>query len=292
MAHRCAICGQVQEGASGFVPLVAGDAIELLCRRCVESGALPDTVDQWQALRRRRELEAMGWMFGQEESPRALPVVDLAECPIDPDVSRLVSPEFALRHRLIPVSRLGNAIVVVMADPEDGRARAELRDRTGLEVHVAVAPEESVVRAIARHYGTPPRRPRAARSGRADDEIDVRPLLPDVRDDTVIDLAGMILSELLRASATEVHIERNEKRVQVLYRIDGLLTSAMDPPLHLGHRLVACFRLLAGVRVPRRPKVQEAELVLTTKRRRKVRLRVRFNPHPGGENVVVARETR
>jgi hypothetical protein len=133
---------------------------------------------------------------------------------------------------------------------------------------------------------------RGRSSADAHDEVDIRPLLPDVQDDMIIDLASLILTELLRSSATEVRVERNETRVQVLYRLDGLLNAAMQPPVHLGRRIVACFRLLAGVGVPRRARVQEKGIVLTTARRRKLRLHLAFVPHASGENVVVTRKKR
>ena len=286
-AHRCFFCQAVLEDPAKLSPMLLGTEIHLICSDCLISKRVLDGPADWENLKRRQSLNQMGWLFGGGDEdggyPFDTPAIDLSDVSIDPAATRLISPDLARKHRLIPVLRMGSALVIAMADPEDRRAREEIRSLTGMEVEVAYAPEEEVADAIRQHYG-PPSCP-----ARMSDEIDIGPLLDDVRDDTILNLVNLILSELIRSSATEVHIERNAKQVQVLYRIDGLLHVAMQPPRQLGHRLIACFRLLGNLRSPRKPKKQEATVRLRTRRGNSAELHLFFRPHASGEILVVTR---
>src|SRR3954470_20943702 len=46
-----------------------------------------------------------------------VPAVNLEEYEIDPDIAKLVSKEVCEKHKIIPLSRSGSALVVAMADP-------------------------------------------------------------------------------------------------------------------------------------------------------------------------------
>ena len=286
MAHRCIVCDTVRHRVSDLVPILLDDEVGLVCRECLESGRLPDSTGEWGDLMQRRELSRLGWLLGEAldaAEEEGIPALDLDEFMIDPDATALITMEFALRHSLIPVTKVGRSLVVAMADPYDEEAVDRLHKLTGLEIRVALAPEHDVRSAIRRHY-------RAGVGKHRADEIDIRALVPDLQDGTIVNLVNLILSELARSPATEVRIERNKTRVQVLYRIDGLLNAAMQPPGHLGQRLTDCFRLLARLSVPKAPEVQFGLFKIVSREGRRFTLHVEIRPHRSGENLTVIRE--
>lgn len=285
--HRCSICGRTCDDACELVPLIWGDEIDLVCHKCSVQRNLPETMEQWSSLRQRRHLEMMGWIINSDDEeasfdePYDVAAIDLETVDIDPDVISLVSPEFAYQKCLIPVSRNHNSLMLAMSNPDDLETRAEVKNITGLDVLATFAPEEEVLDAIMR-YTNPDAPP-----DQDPDEVEISRLIPEVIDEPIIKLVNLILSELSRTMASEVHIERNTRQVQVLYRIDGLLSHAMMPPVRLGHRLIACFRLLGKQPHPEPPQAQKTVVDLITKRGFKFKIHLSFKPHLSGENLVI-----
>jgi chromosomal replication initiation ATPase DnaA len=80
----------------------------------------------------------------------------LEDVEIDRESVRHVPAAVAYRHKLIPVRRSGNTLVVAMANPLDQEARASLRNVTDFEIVVFVARVDAIEHALHIHYGEPP----------------------------------------------------------------------------------------------------------------------------------------
>lgn len=113
-----------------------------------------------EALRRSRERGGRRGpgLIGEEELTRFLarqygvPLINLAEFEIDPEVVALVPAELARRHQLLPVNRNSSTLIVVMADPTNVYAIDELRKITELNIEVVVASEASIEKALREFY--------------------------------------------------------------------------------------------------------------------------------------------
>jgi type IV pilus assembly protein PilB len=82
-----------------------------------------------------------------------VPTIHLEQYEIDPDVVALVSRELCEAHRVVPVSRAGNALVVAFADVDDLAAVEALEAYTRMSIQPVVASEESIRTAIEKYYG-------------------------------------------------------------------------------------------------------------------------------------------
>lgn len=97
---------------------------------------------------RREEID---WaLASQFDLPFIFPDADAA----DREVAGLVSAEWALAHLAVPFVRAGDAVTVVVADPLDSDTVDELRDRTGLEVEMALASGSRIRQLIRSVYGS------------------------------------------------------------------------------------------------------------------------------------------
>src|SRR5262245_38142856 len=83
-----------------------------------------------------------------------VPAVNLDEYEIDPDVVKLVSKEVCDKHKIIPLSRSGSALVVAVADPTSLHAIDDINFLTGVNVEPVVASETAILHAIERSYAT------------------------------------------------------------------------------------------------------------------------------------------
>jgi type II secretion system (T2SS) protein E len=81
--------------------------------------------------------------------------VDLDRRSIDPGLARLISERYARRHRVIPIAKTDDRIVVAMDDPTDNDVLTELRACTGLPVESVATTSDVMARALGRLYGQP-----------------------------------------------------------------------------------------------------------------------------------------
>jgi type IV pilus assembly protein PilB len=146
---------------------------------------------------------------------------------LDPTLRNLVSEKFATKHRTIPVSRVGNLLILAMDDPTQTRLVDDLASSTGLKVEVITSTSAQITRALERLY-----RPEVAPSLAAGTTVDVigKDVDHDIYASSAIrqmDSADEVVRKLMRVAidrgASDIHLETVNTRLQVRFRIDGML---------------------------------------------------------------------
>lgn len=82
-----------------------------------------------------------------------VPFLRLSRYEIDPQVARLVPEELCRRHRLIPILRNPEHIIVAMADPIEEAALKLVERQVGVPVRAVVGTESEIKEAIDRFFG-------------------------------------------------------------------------------------------------------------------------------------------
>jgi type IV pilus assembly protein PilB len=146
---------------------------------------------------------------------------------IEPTLRNLVSEKFAMKHRVVPVSRIGNLIILAMDDPTQSRVIDDVATTTGLKIEVITSTSEAMTRALARLY-RPEAEPTLS-AGTTVDVIgeDVDLAVPAPTGGRPPASADEIVRKLLRFAidrgASDIHLETINSRLQVRFRIDGML---------------------------------------------------------------------
>jgi len=146
---------------------------------------------------------------------------------LDPTLRGLVSEKFAMKHRMVPVSRVGNLLILAMDDPTQTRLVDDLQRSTGLKIEVITSTSADIGRALERLY-----RAEVPPSLAAGTTVDV--IGADADNDIYtssvthrVDSADEIVRKLLRVAidrgASDIHLETINNRLQVRFRIDGML---------------------------------------------------------------------
>ncbi|RYE04286.1 MAG: type II secretion system protein GspE [Sphingomonadales bacterium] len=111
--------------------------------------------------------------------------------------------------------------------------------------------------------------------------------LLDTRDDApVIRLINALLLEAVKEGASDVHIETQEKRLVVRYRIDGVLRDRIEPPRALAPLLVSRIKVMAKLDIAERRVPQDGRVTLRIGGH-DVDARVSTIPTQHGERVVL-----
>jgi len=97
--------------------------------------------------------EAMRMALGAQLN---VPYIDLDRVAIDRGLADLVNREFAERHHLMPVARIGPTLTVAMDDPTATSVVSELARMTGLTINPVTSSGKAIAAAFDRAYGEPP----------------------------------------------------------------------------------------------------------------------------------------
>lgn len=85
-------------------------------------------------------------------SQLGVPYIDLQNVVIDRTLAPLLDREFAVRHALFPVARIGRMLTVAMDDPTATSVVEALAQQTGHDVTVVTSSHDAIHRAIVRLY--------------------------------------------------------------------------------------------------------------------------------------------
>jgi len=121
------------------------DLQRALERQAAVGGRLADTLVEMGLLSERRIAQAIEEKFG-------IPLVDLHELEIPPEVRALLPAERAKELEAIPFAREGDKLRVAFTDPLDNLKVEEVEDLTGLEVEPYQTLRSSFRYALAKNY--------------------------------------------------------------------------------------------------------------------------------------------
>ncbi|MCB1656927.1 MAG: type II secretion system ATPase GspE [Pseudomonadales bacterium] len=111
-------------------------------------------------------------------------------------------------------------------------------------------------------------------------------LMEQEDDAPIIRLINALLSEAIRLSASDIHIEAFEKRLSVRMRVDGMLREIVQPRRELAPLLVSRIKVMAKLDIAEKRIPQDGRISLRLAGR-EVDVRVSTLPANHGERVVM-----
>ncbi|MCC6683114.1 MAG: Flp pilus assembly complex ATPase component TadA [Phycisphaeraceae bacterium] len=102
----------------------------------------------------------------------------------------------------------------------------------------------------------------------------------------VIRFVNYLIFNAVKEGASDIHIEPQEKRLQVRYRIDGVLFEAMNPPAHMHAAIISRLKIMANLDISERRLPQDGRIRAVV-HGRKLDLRLSTLPTANGEKAVM-----
>ncbi|MEK6631327.1 MAG: ATPase, T2SS/T4P/T4SS family [Acidobacteriota bacterium] len=220
-----------------------------------------------------------------------VPFVSLEGASPDSRAASLVPETLARRHSLVPVSRTATRVKVAQADPFDVIAIDDLQRLIETPVEVVCAPKGAIMRLMDRTYG--PGSGGALGGGRlqslADEGITALANPSEeftTADSPVVRLIDVLIEDAVRAGATDIHLEPEERVVRVRHRIDGVLAHIDTIPRELQAAVVSRLKVMAGLDISEQRLPQEGRITQSVAGR-PVDFRVSVFPTVFGEKVAI-----
>jgi type IV pilus assembly protein PilB len=224
-----------------------------------------------------------------------VPSINLEEFEIDRAVIELVPEEVATKHGVIPVNRAGSTLILATADPSNIYALDDLKFLTGYNIQPVVASEEAIRRCIDQYYDQTSSLEDVM--GDFDDseidlvhdaeDFDAAELERASEDAPVVKLVNLILTDAVKKTASDIHIEPYEKKFRVRYRIDGVLYEVMKPPMKLKNAITSRVKIMSELDIAERRLPQDGRIKLKMGRGREMDFRVSVLPTLFGEKIVL-----
>lgn len=221
---------------------------------------------------------------------------DLGEVTIPPSVVELVPESVARENCILPFAEEDGALKVVASDPDDLATQDKLRFILNREVKIVLAPRESILDAINRHYGQiDGESADTVMQEFTDTAIDFTETVDDSpnADETVdessapiVRLVQLMISEAVQLRASDIHVEPFEDRIRIRYRIDGVLVERDAPPRRLLGALMSRIKILSKIDIAERRRPQDGRIKLNVGDK-DLDLRVSILPTNHGQSAVL-----
>ena len=219
----------------------------------------------------------------------SIPKLTLKLMVIDPQVIQRVGVDIARRYTLIPIFEIGNTLTLAMADPLNIIAIDEVKYVTGMIIKRAIATSTEIRDAIDQYYSV---------SDTLNQLIGVNPddksqttentdSLDDGQSETpIVKLVNLIISKAVREKASDIHIEPEENRLRIRYRVDGVMREEGAPPKSMQNELLSRIKIAANLDVSEKRLPQDGRFMVNVDNRT-IDLRVSTLPTIHGEKIVI-----
>ncbi len=249
-----------------------------------------------------------------------MPFVDLSTQKLDTAVVNSVPEHLAKRHKVIPIGKQGNNLLVAVVNPNDPVAVQDLRLASGAgQIKMALATEDDVMNAIDRMYKGGESGTEVTPMGGGEDVVQISGmgaggganLSSELRqaiagfgareeiseDDTesmakvseeapIIRIAYTIIQRAIVDGASDIHVEPDKRGVRVRYRIDGVLHEVMPLPKYIDKPLISRFKIMADMNIAERRVPQDGRIPIRWDNK-DFDLRVSCLPTVHGEKIVM-----
>jgi type IV pilus assembly protein PilB len=226
-----------------------------------------------------------------------MPAVDLSKFEVDPRIAKLIPPDLATKHLVLPLKRDGRTLTVAMADPSNMGVIDDLKFITRYDIQPVIAGEFTLRNHIEKHYESSDQQMQTLLQEIVDTEdvevlenqeedVSAAALAAQVDDAPVVKLINAILTDAVKRGASDIHFECFEHELRVRYRIDGALLEVMKPPLKLRAALISRFKIMASLNIAERRVPQDGRIKLKMGKK-VIDYRVSTLPTLFGEKVVL-----
>ena len=240
-------------------------------------------------------LEKQG-LVNREQIDKALccrfgvPYIKLNHFDVDPDAVKLIPAHIARQHLVMPIVLDQDKLIVAVSDPTDTDLINMLRFICGKVIEIGVATPDEIGFSISRYYGGEEVR-------HALEHIELpnytEPYHVDANDAEtlanrrpVVQLVQNLIMDAMARRASDIHVRPGEQKVEVFFRVDGVLSLEQTFDKNLLPALVSRIKIIGNLDISERRLPQDGRSRIRYMGK-VVDLRISVMPSVHGESVVI-----
>lgn len=215
----------------------------------------------------------------------------------DPALIEAMTVPVCLQHGFLPIKKNGDLLVLAMADSEDIEAIDLARNLAGCRIQPVLADRDELLGHLSRIKANATAQPIQRREFAAEaralaasmslgEAKSNRTQLTEEDTKPVESLVNGILADAIRKGATDVHLEPDDKAIQLRFRLDGLLSTIAELPSELHPMVTARIKIMAGLDIVEYRVPQDGQVNVSLGERA-VDMRVSVIPGHRGPRIVL-----
>jgi type II secretory ATPase GspE/PulE/Tfp pilus assembly ATPase PilB-like protein len=224
-----------------------------------------------------------------------VPYIDLSSRFVDRELVQSFPADFLHRSNFIPFERNEDTVKIAIADPSDISTIDAIESHLGLEVEVYATSKRSIHEALRKSETAQQVLKDATEgfimqvvekeSGEEEEVISVETLAD--KDGSIIKLVNSVIFTAVQKRASDIHIESKENGVIVKYRVDGVLSGAMEPiDKKFQSSIISRIKVMSDLDIAERRVPQDGRFRLKIKDKT-IDFRISIMPSIYGEDAVI-----
>lgn len=222
-----------------------------------------------------------------------VPFTSVTTLPFSPEALGFIPKSVAERFSLIPFAydRNQKIISVVMSNTTDLEAIEFIKQKTGATIKVFQGIPSEITQAIQSQYsfGLVGEVKEALKESAQIQKVktfDVKSIAEVIKEAPIAKIVSTILEYAVKSRASDVHLEPQEDRVRIRYRIDGILYERLSLPLGVREAVISRIKILSGMKIDEHRTPQDGRFNFKVAEE-EVDLRVSVLPTSFGEKIVM-----
>lgn len=208
---------------------------------------------------------------------------------ISAEILNLIPEPVARRYRLIPFDKRGEELWVAMADPLDLQVIQFTEKKSGMRVKPFLALPEEILKAITDQYSQNLTTEvtsalREVESAKPEEIVQEGPSI--IREAPVANIVNQLIEYAVKTNASDIHIEPQDDRTRVRFRIDGILHEKLILPKGVHDAVISRVKILAVLKIDEKRLPQDGRFTFSLGKE-EVDLRISTVPTVYGEKVVM-----
>ena len=213
----------------------------------------------------------------------------------DPKVLEILPREFLEEHIVLPLFRVHNTLTVAVNEPTNVFLIDEIERISGCKAQIVCSTTKDIKATLQTYL---PSENVFVIDDIIDDEgLDDFTLIENITQDIsnleevagqspVVKLVNYLLYNAVRENASDIHVEPDDKKLRVRYRVDGKLYEKMRPPYQMHSAIVSRIKIMAELDIAQRRLPQDGGIHVLMEGR-PIDLRVSVMPGNFSEKVVI-----
>lgn len=229
-----------------------------------------------------------------------VPRYDPNRYPVDPELAVILPASMAGKHRIVPLRREGNLLIVAMPDPTEVLDMDMVQRHIKMEVEPVICTESEYNELMNSAYGLASGigslladieevdygTTQADGDSDESDESKVRALMDMAEGSTAVRSVDWIITRAVREGASDVHVAPEKTHVQVRLRVDGILKDLPPMPKSMLLSVVSRLKILGRMDIAVTRVPQDGRFTARISGR-EINVRVSSLPTIHGENIVM-----
>lgn len=222
-----------------------------------------------------------------------LPFVDLDSYVIDDETIATISTSLIEEYNVIPLVLDGDALLIAMTNPLDYKAVYAINNYSKKKIKASVCTPTQLEKKKKELFSVNDQvsvydkaQEFVANQMAKNDETVSSEGQEDVEDQPIIKFVNNLIEEAVKQRASDIHIEPQETKMIIRFRIDGKLIKHMDTGKDLAPSVISRIKFICGMNIAEKRIPQDGRLHYTVLDK-KIDMRVSSLPSVYGEKIVI-----